>query len=32
MLIVTWPPYINNYSPNLIWDIGGRVAALWLGR
>ena len=32
MITVSWPPYVKNYAPNLTWDVGGRVAALWLER
>jgi len=28
----TWQPYVKNYAPNLSFDYGGRVAALWLDR
>jgi peptide/nickel transport system substrate-binding protein len=28
----TWQPYVKNYAPNLTFDYGGRVAALWLER
>ena len=28
----TWQPYVKNYVPNLSFDYGGRVAALWLDR
>jgi peptide/nickel transport system substrate-binding protein len=28
----TWQPYVKNYTPNLSFDYGGRVAALWLDR
>jgi peptide/nickel transport system substrate-binding protein len=26
----TWQPYVKNYAPNLTFDYGSRVAALWL--
>jgi len=28
----SWQPYVKNYAPNLSFDYGGRVAALWLDR
>jgi peptide/nickel transport system substrate-binding protein len=28
----TWQPYVKNYAPNLTFDYGSRVAALWLDR
>jgi peptide/nickel transport system substrate-binding protein len=28
----SWQPYVKNYAPNLTFDFGGRVAALWLDR
>jgi ABC-type transport system substrate-binding protein len=28
----TWQPHVKNYAPNLSFDYGGRVAALWLDR
>jgi ABC-type transport system substrate-binding protein len=33
-VIVTssWQPYVKNYAPNLTFDYGSRVAALWLER
>ena len=32
MITCTWQPYVKNYAPNLSFDYGGRVAALWLDR
>jgi ABC-type transport system substrate-binding protein len=32
MITGTWQPYVKNYAPNLTFDFGGRVAALWLDR
>jgi peptide/nickel transport system substrate-binding protein len=32
MLTGSWQPYVKNYSPNLTFDFGNRVAALWLER
>jgi len=28
----SWQPYVKNYAPNLTFDFGSRVAALWLDR
>jgi len=28
----SWQPYVKNYAPNLSFDYGGRVAALWLDK
>jgi peptide/nickel transport system substrate-binding protein len=28
----SWAPYVKNYSPNITFDYGSRVAALWLER
>jgi peptide/nickel transport system substrate-binding protein len=28
----SWQSYVKNYAPNATWDVGGRVAALWLDR
>jgi ABC-type transport system substrate-binding protein len=28
----TWQPYVKNYAPNLSFDYGARVAALWLDK
>ena len=28
----SWQPYVKNYAPNLTYDYGSRVAALWLDR
>ncbi|MGH8056699.1 MAG: ABC transporter substrate-binding protein [Candidatus Entotheonellia bacterium] len=28
----SWQPYVKNYAPNLTFDYGSRVAALWLDR
>jgi ABC-type transport system substrate-binding protein len=28
----SWRPYVKNYAPNLSFDYGGRVAALWLDK
>jgi peptide/nickel transport system substrate-binding protein len=28
----SWQPYVKNYTPNLTFDYGSRVAALWLER
>jgi peptide/nickel transport system substrate-binding protein len=30
MMTGSWQPYVKNYAPNLTFDYGGRVAALWL--
>jgi hypothetical protein len=32
MITSSWQPYVKNFIPNLIFDYGGRVAALWLDR
>jgi peptide/nickel transport system substrate-binding protein len=32
MLTASWRPYVKNYAPNLTFDYGSRVAALWLER
>lgn len=32
MLTGSWQPYVKNYAPNLTFDYGSRVAALWLER
>jgi ABC-type transport system substrate-binding protein len=32
MFACTWQPYVKNYAPNLSFDYGSRVAALWLDR
>jgi hypothetical protein len=32
MLTSSWQPYVKNFAPNLTFDYGGRVAALWLDR
>ena len=32
MVTSSWQPYVKNYAPNLTFDYGGRVAALWLER
>jgi peptide/nickel transport system substrate-binding protein len=32
MLTGSWQPYVKNYTPNLTFDFGSRVAALWLDR
>lgn len=32
MITGTWQPYVKNYAPNLTFDYGSRVAALWLDR
>jgi hypothetical protein len=32
MLTGSWQPYVKNYTPNLTFDYGNRVAALWLER
>ena len=32
MISSSWQPYVKNFAPNLTFDYGGRVAALWLER
>jgi peptide/nickel transport system substrate-binding protein len=32
MVTGSWQPYVKNYAPNLTFDYGSRVAALWLDR
>jgi hypothetical protein len=32
MITSSWQPYVKNFTPNLTFDYGGRVAALWLDR
>jgi ABC-type transport system substrate-binding protein len=32
MVTVSWQPYVKHFVPSSTWDIGGRVAALWLAR
>jgi peptide/nickel transport system substrate-binding protein len=32
MLTSSWQPYVKHYAPNLTFDYGSRVAALWLER
>jgi ABC-type transport system substrate-binding protein len=32
MVTSSWQPYVKNYTPNLTFDYGSRVAALWLER
>jgi peptide/nickel transport system substrate-binding protein len=32
MVTGSWQPYVKNYAPNLTFDYGSRVAALWLER
>jgi peptide/nickel transport system substrate-binding protein len=32
MVTSSWQPYVKNYAPNLTFDYGSRVAALWLER
>lgn len=32
MITGTWQPYVKNYMPNLTFDYGSRVAAMWLDR
>ena len=32
MVTVSWQPYVQHVAPSSTWDIGGRVAALWLER
>ena len=32
MFTGSWQPYVKNYTPNLTFDFGNRVAALWLER
>jgi peptide/nickel transport system substrate-binding protein len=32
MVTSSWQPYVKNYAPNLTFDYGSRVAALWLDR
>ena len=28
----SWPSYVKGYAPNVSFDYGNRVAALWLDR
>ncbi len=30
MFTGSWQPYVKNYAPNLTFDFGNHVAALWL--
>jgi peptide/nickel transport system substrate-binding protein len=32
MITGSWQPYVKNYAPNLTFDYGSRIAALWLER
>jgi peptide/nickel transport system substrate-binding protein len=32
MLTGSWQPYVKHYAPNMTFDYGSRVAALWLER
>jgi len=32
MITASWAPYVKNYGPNITFDYGSRVAALWLDR
>ena len=32
MFTSSWQPYVKNFAPNLTFDYGGRVAAVWLDR
>jgi peptide/nickel transport system substrate-binding protein len=32
MVTGSWQPYVKNYAPNLTFDYGSRIAALWLDR
>src|SRR5436190_2069227 len=32
MATASWAPYVKNYGPNITFDYGSRVAALWLER
>ena len=32
MITGSWQPYMKHYAPNLSFDFGSRVAALWLDR
>jgi ABC-type transport system substrate-binding protein len=32
MVTASWAPYVKNYGPNITFDYGSRVAALWLER
>jgi ABC-type transport system substrate-binding protein len=32
MVTGSWQPYVKNYAPNMTFDYGSRVAALWLDR
>ena len=32
MITASWAPYVKNYGPNITFDYGSRVAALWLER
>jgi peptide/nickel transport system substrate-binding protein len=32
MFTGSWQPYVKNYAPNLTFDYGSRIAALWLER
>ncbi len=32
VVTASWAPYVKNYGPNITFDYGSRVAALWLDR
>ena len=32
MVTASWAPYVKNYGPNITFDYGSHVAALWLDR
>jgi hypothetical protein len=32
MITASWAPYVKHYGPNITFDYGSRVAALWLDR
>jgi peptide/nickel transport system substrate-binding protein len=32
MITASWAPYVKNYGPNIPFDYGSRIAALWLER
>jgi len=32
MITASWAPYVKNYGPNIPFDYGSRIAAVWLER
>jgi peptide/nickel transport system substrate-binding protein len=32
MITGSWQPYVKNYTPNMTFDYGSRIATLWLER